>query len=38
LLNWNTPSIEFYQRLGARQLDAWLPFRLDGAALQRFAT
>ena len=24
VLNWNTPSIEFYQRLGARQLDAWL--------------
>jgi len=36
VLNWNTPSIEFYQRLGARQLDDWLPFRLDGAALASF--
>jgi GNAT superfamily N-acetyltransferase len=33
VLNWNEPSIDFYKRLGARQLDAWLPFRLDGAAL-----
>ncbi len=38
VLNWNTPSIEFYQRLGARQLEAWLPFRLDGAALASFGT
>jgi GNAT superfamily N-acetyltransferase len=33
VLSWNQPSIEFYQRLGARQLDDWLPFRLDGEAL-----
>jgi GNAT superfamily N-acetyltransferase len=36
VLSWNTPSIEFYKRLGARQLDDWLPFRLDGAALDSF--
>ncbi len=36
VLSWNEPSIEFYKRLGARQLDDWLPFRLDGAALNSF--
>ena len=34
VLSWNTPSIEFYKRLGARQLEDWLPFRLDEAALR----
>jgi GNAT superfamily N-acetyltransferase len=33
VLSWNTPSILFYERLGASQLDGWLPFRLDGEAL-----
>ena len=34
VLSWNTPSIEFYKRLGARQLEGWLPFRLDDDALR----
>ena len=33
VLSWNEPSIKFYERLGARHLDTWLPFRLDSAAL-----
>ena len=33
VLTWNAPAIEFYQRLGARPLDAWQSFRLDRAAL-----
>jgi GNAT superfamily N-acetyltransferase len=33
VLSWNEPSIRFYERLGARHLDTWLPFRLDGGAL-----
>jgi GNAT superfamily N-acetyltransferase len=37
VLDWNQPSIEFYERLGARHMNDWLPFRLDGAALERFA-
>jgi GNAT superfamily N-acetyltransferase len=37
VLSWNEPSIRFYERLGARHLDAWLPFRLDDEALQRVA-
>jgi GNAT superfamily N-acetyltransferase len=33
VLSWNVPSIQFYERLGARHLDGWLPLRLDGQAL-----
>jgi GNAT superfamily N-acetyltransferase len=33
VLSWNEPSIRFYERLGARHMDGWLPFRLDGDAL-----
>ena len=33
VLAWNEPSIDFYKRLGARQLGDWLPFRLDDEAL-----
>jgi RimJ/RimL family protein N-acetyltransferase len=33
VLSWNEPSIRFYERIGARQLDDWLPFRLDGEGL-----
>jgi GNAT superfamily N-acetyltransferase len=35
VLSWNRPSIVFYERLGARQLDGWLPFRLEGDALAK---
>jgi GNAT superfamily N-acetyltransferase len=38
VLNWNQPSIDFYKRLGARQLDTWLPFRLEGEALTTVGT
>ena len=37
VLSWNEPSIGFYQRLGARRLDDWVPFRLDGEALAAVA-
>ena len=37
VLSWYRPSIEFYERLGARHLDDWLPFRLEGEALARVA-
>jgi GNAT superfamily N-acetyltransferase len=33
VLSWNVPSIQFYERLGARHMDDWLPFRLDDDAL-----
>jgi len=37
VLDWNQPSIDFYERLGARRLQAWLPYRLDGEALTSVA-
>lgn len=34
VLNWNRPSIEFYEALGARPNDDWTVYRLSGEALQ----
>lgn len=33
VLDWNTPSIDFYRSLGAVPMDGWSTFRLTGAAL-----
>src|SRR5579863_5424286 len=30
VLDWNTPSIEFYESLGARVMKEWLTVRVDG--------
>jgi GNAT superfamily N-acetyltransferase len=38
VLDWNTPSIDFYRSLGAVALDAWTGYRLTGEALDRLAT
>ncbi len=35
VLDWNTPSIEFYRSLGAVPMDGWTVFRLTGPALAR---
>jgi GNAT superfamily N-acetyltransferase len=35
VLDWNTPSIDFYKSLGADAQDEWTVYRLSGAALQR---
>jgi GNAT superfamily N-acetyltransferase len=37
VLDWNTPSIEFYRSLGAVALEEWTTFRLSGAPLERLA-
>ena len=37
VLDWNTPSIECYRSRGARALDDWTTFRVDGEALDRLA-
>ena len=37
VLDWNQPSIEFYEGLGAKGLDDWRIFRLTGDALDRLA-
>ena len=37
VLDWNTPSIEFYKSLGAVLMDEWTGCRLDGPALTALA-
>lgn len=37
VLDWNTPSIGFYQSLGARLMDEWTGMRVDGDALTKLA-
>jgi GNAT superfamily N-acetyltransferase len=37
VLNWNTPSIEFYKALGAAPMDEWTVYRLVDEALTRLA-
>lgn len=37
VLDWNTPSIEFYKSLGAVALDEWTKYRLSDAALANLA-
>ncbi len=37
VLDWNTPSIEFYRSLGALPMDEWTRYRLTGEPLTRLA-
>jgi GNAT superfamily N-acetyltransferase len=37
VLDWNTPAIEFYRRLGARPVRGWIPQQLRGEALAALA-
>ena len=37
VLDWNEPSIKFYESLGARKLPSWLSMRVEGGALERLA-
>lgn len=37
VLDWNRPSIEFYESIGAELLPDWRVCRMTGEALQRFA-
>jgi len=37
VLDWNTPSINFYRSLGAIALDDWRIFRLTGDAMEHLA-
>ena len=37
VLNWNEPAIRFYRALGARPMDEWTVYRLDGEALERLS-
>ena len=37
-LNWNTPAIDFYKKLGAESDDEQLDFRLIGEAFEKLAS
>jgi GNAT superfamily N-acetyltransferase len=37
VLDWNTPAIDFYEALGARRMQQWLPMRVEGDALLALA-
>lgn len=37
VLDWNQPSIDFYRALGARPMDDWTTYRVDGEALEQLA-
>lgn len=38
VLDWNEPSIRFYEGLGAKRQDEWLIYRLTGDALAAMAS
>lgn len=37
VLDWNEPSIAFYKKLGAKPMDEWTVYRVDGDALAELA-
>ena len=37
VLDWNEPSIAFYKSLGAKAMDEWTVYRMDGDALEALA-
>jgi GNAT superfamily N-acetyltransferase len=37
VLDWNKPSIDFYDSLGARPVEGWIVYGLEGEALNRLA-
>jgi GNAT superfamily N-acetyltransferase len=37
VLDWNEPAIQFYKALGAKPMDEWTIYRVDGTALAKRA-
>lgn len=37
VLDWNEPAIGFYKALGAKPMDEWTVYRVEGAALEKLA-
>ena len=37
VLDWNALALGFYQKIGARRMSEWIPFRLEGDALRALA-
>ena len=38
VLDWNTPAVNFYRKLGALPMDQWTLFRLSGNAIPELAS
>jgi GNAT superfamily N-acetyltransferase len=38
VLDWNEPAIGFYKKLGAKPMDEWTTFRVEGEALTALAS
>jgi GNAT superfamily N-acetyltransferase len=38
VLDWNKPSIDFYESIGAKPLNDWIVYRLQDEALQKMAS
>ena len=38
VLDWNTPAIEFYRKVGAVAQDDWTTYRITGESLRRLVT
>lgn len=38
VLDWNEPAIQFYRSIGAKPMEEWTVQRLDGEALDTFAS
>src|SRR5512146_112639 len=38
VLDWNQPSIDFYESIGAKRQGGWHTYRLDGEALKTMAS
>lgn len=37
VLNWNTPAVDFYKRIGAVPMDEWTVYRLDAEKIDELA-
>jgi len=37
VLDWNAPSIAFYESIGAKKVEGWLSYRLEGEAARKLA-
>ncbi len=37
VLDWNAPAIEFYKALGAKPMNEWTIYRVQGAGIERLA-
>ncbi len=37
VLDWNEPAIKFYESIGAKPLNEWISYRMEGKVLEDFA-